>query len=160
MNSTFIYTTYINTTPERLWSALTEPAFTRRYWGVSLISDWQVGSTVTWDMDRNVSVADPAQVVLAADPPRRLSYTWHTLTPEFLAAYPDEPSVSAKAAAERRSKVTFDLEPVGKLVKLTVTHDDFEPDSVILQGVSQGWPAIIASLKTLMETGEPLALAG
>jgi uncharacterized protein YndB with AHSA1/START domain/DNA-binding transcriptional ArsR family regulator len=159
MESSFVYTTYINTTPDRLWSALTDPTFTKRYWGVSLISDWRQGSTVTWEMDRNVTVADPEQVVLASDPPHKLSYTWHTLTPEFLAAYPDETETMRHAASERRSKVTFEIEPVGKLVKLTVTHDDFEPDSVILAGVSQGWPAILASLKTLLETGEPLALA-
>jgi uncharacterized protein YndB with AHSA1/START domain len=109
-------------------------------------------------MDRNVTVADPAQVVLASDPPKKLSYTWHTLTPEFLAAYPDETATMQHAAEEPRSKVTFDIEPVGTLVKLTVTHDDFEPGSVILPGVSEGWPAILASLKTLLETGEPLAL--
>ena len=66
---------------------LTEPAFMRRYWGVALISDWHVGSTVTWELDKGVTIADERQVVLVSDPPRRLSYTWHTLTPEFLAAY-------------------------------------------------------------------------
>ncbi|MEJ3745961.1 metalloregulator ArsR/SmtB family transcription factor [Actinomycetes bacterium KLBMP 9797] len=159
MNPTFVYTTYINTTPERLWTALTDPAFTKRYWGVALTSDWTVGSTVTWELpDQKVTIADDEQVVLVADPPRRLSYTWHTISPEFIAAFADEHEFVTKAAAEGRSRVTFDIEPVDTLVKLTVTHDGFEPDSVILGGVSEGWPPILASLKTLLETGEPLAL--
>jgi uncharacterized protein YndB with AHSA1/START domain/DNA-binding transcriptional ArsR family regulator len=156
MDTCFVYTTYIKTTPERLWSALTDPAFTQRYWGVSLVSDWNAGSTVTWQLPKNVTIADARQVVLASDPPRRLSYTWHTLTPEFFIAYPDTREKMARAAEERRSKVRFDIEPMGELVKLTVTHDDFEPGSVILGGVSEGWPAILASLKTLLETGAPL----
>lgn len=158
MDNRFVYTTYIRATPEQLWAALTDPAFTQRYWGVSLISDWHVGSPVTWEMEK-LTVADEESVVLVADPPHRLSYTWHTVTPEFVAAYADDVEFLAKASAERRSKVTFDLEPVGELVKLTVTHDDFDPGSVILAGVAHGWPQIIASLKTLLETGEPLALA-
>jgi len=156
MDTTFVYTTYIKTTPDRLWTALTDPTFTRRYWGVALVSDWNVGSAVTWQLPKDVTIADERQVVLASDPPRRLSYTWHTLSPAFFEAYPDERETMAKAAEEPRSKVTFDIEPMGQLVKLTVTHDDFEPGSVILSGVSQGWPAILSGLKTLLETGEPL----
>jgi uncharacterized protein YndB with AHSA1/START domain/DNA-binding transcriptional ArsR family regulator len=160
MDTCFVYTTYINTTPERLWTALTDPSFTRRYWGVSLISDWHVGSTVRWELDRGVTITDDAQVVVAADSPHKLSYTWHTVTPEFIAAYSeDDPETLERAIAERRSKVTFDIEPAGSAVKLTVTHDDFDPGSVILEGVSHGWQPILASLKTLLETGEPLALA-
>jgi uncharacterized protein YndB with AHSA1/START domain len=158
MDTSFVYTTYINASPERVWAALTEPAFTQRYWGVSLVSEWTVGSTVTWELE-HVTIADDSQVVLAADPPRRLSYTWHTVTPEFIAAYGDDQEFLAKASKERRSKITFEIEPVGALAKLTVTHDDFEPGSVVLEGVSGGWPSIIASLKTLLETGEPLAYA-
>jgi uncharacterized protein YndB with AHSA1/START domain/DNA-binding transcriptional ArsR family regulator len=158
MDTRFVYTTYINATPERVWAALTDPTFTRRYWGVALLSDWNVGSTVTWHV-KNVTIADDAQVVLASDPPRRLSFTWHTVTPEFIAAFGDDQEFLARASKERRSKVTFDIEPVGGLVKLTVTHDDFDPGSILLAGLAEGWPPIIASLKTMLETGEPLALA-
>lgn len=158
MDISFAYTTYIRTTPERLWAALTDPAFTRRYWGVALVSDWHVGSTIRWELE-NVTITDAEQVVLAADPPRRLSYTWHSITPEFIAAYGNDQEFMAKASQEDRSRITFVIEPVGDLVKLTVTHDGFAPGSVVLAGVSMGWPAIIASLKTLLETGEPLALA-
>src|SRR3954453_16836141 len=78
----FVYTTYVRTTPEQLWQALTDPAFTQRYWGARFRTDWQLGSTMTWEQ-RGVTVADPEQVVLESEPYRRLSYTWHTFTPEL-----------------------------------------------------------------------------
>jgi uncharacterized protein YndB with AHSA1/START domain/DNA-binding transcriptional ArsR family regulator len=157
MDNTFVYVTYIQTTPERLWTALTDPAFTKRYWGVTLQSDWNVDSIVTWELD-GIVMTDPEQVVLVADPPHRLSYRWHTFTPEFLAKFDDEDGTIAKALDEQRSKITFEIEPVGTLCKLTVIHDDFDAGSPVLAGVSQGWPPILASLKTLLETGEPLPL--
>jgi DNA-binding transcriptional ArsR family regulator/uncharacterized protein YndB with AHSA1/START domain len=152
----FVYTTYIKTTPTQLWQAITDPAFTTRYWGVALTSDWHVGSRVTWEY-KGVTMVDPAQVVLVADVNRRLAYTWHSITPEFGALIGSSAEEVAALAAERRSSVTFEIEPTGELVKLTVTHGGFEPGSTILPGVSEGWPTIIASLKTLLETGEPLA---
>jgi uncharacterized protein YndB with AHSA1/START domain/DNA-binding transcriptional ArsR family regulator len=158
MTEKFVYTTYIETTPERLWEALTDPAFTRRYWGVGLVSDWAVGSTVTWELD-TITMADDEQVVLASDPPRQLSYTWHTVSPEFVAAVGGDEEFLAKASAEGRSRVTFDIEPAGDSCRLTVTHDGFGPDSVVLAGISQGWPQILSSLKSLLETGRPLVTA-
>ncbi len=151
----FVYTTYIRTTPEQLWQALTDPAFTRRYWGATFESDWQVGSTYRWQQN-GATIADPEQVVLESDPYRRLSYTWHTFTPEWAEATGFTEEFRAKAAGEPRSKVTFDLEPVGETVKLTVVHDGFEPDSSVLENVSEGWPHILSDLKTLLETGETL----
>ena len=152
----FVYTTYIKTTPEQLWKALTDPAFTVRYWGVELTSDWHVGSTVTWEY-KGVTMDDPSQTVLVADVNRRLAYNWHSITPEFGALIGSSAEEIAALAAERRSNVSFEIEPMGELVKLTVTHGGFEPGSTILPGVSDGWPTILASLKTLLETGEPLA---
>ncbi|MFJ2475964.1 ArsR/SmtB family transcription factor [Streptomyces sp. NPDC087659] len=151
----FVYTTYIRTTPERLWEALTDPAFTRRYWGVTLTSDWAAGSRMTWEQF-GATVSDPEQVVLESAPGRRLSYTWHTFTPEFSKAcgLPDE--LADTMAAEPRSRVTFEIEPAGDMVGLTVVHDGFEPGSAVLEGIGGGWPAILSSLKTLLETGEPL----
>ncbi len=151
----FVYTTYINTTPERLWRALTDPAFTRRYWGASVESDWNVGSAMTWEQD-GVTIADPAQVVVEFEPYRRLAYRWHTFTPEFAKAVGLSDEVSTKMASERRSKVTFEIEPLGQMVKLTVVHDDFEPGSTVLEMVSEGWPRLLSDLKTLLETGETL----
>src|SRR4051812_40481821 len=150
----FVYTTYIRTTPERLWQALTEPAFTRRYWA-TFQTDWQRGSTMTWEM-AGTTIADPEQVVLESDPYRRLSYSWHTVTPELAESLDLTEEVRARLAAEPRSKVTFELEPFGELVKLTVVHDGFEPGSVMASMVSSGWPRILSSLKTLLETGETL----
>ena len=148
----FVYTTYISTTPERLWQALTEPAFTRQYWdGLSFESDWQAGSEMTVHLKDGVTIADQAQVVLEADPYRRLSYTWHTFTPEWAASYGLSDEYLAKVAAERRSKVTFDLEPAGDQVKLTVIHDGFDPGSTVLEGISAGWPKLLSDLKTLLE---------
>ena len=154
-NTEFVYTTYINTTPERLWQALTDPAFTRRYWGVTFDTDWNVGSPMIWE-EGGVKTADPAQVVLESEPYRRLAYTWHTLTPEWAETVGFSDEVFTKMAKERRSKVTFDLEPLGEMVKLTVVHGDFEPGSAMLQSVSEGWPHLLSSLKTLLETGETL----
>jgi uncharacterized protein YndB with AHSA1/START domain/DNA-binding transcriptional ArsR family regulator len=154
-NTEFVYTTYINTTPERLWRALTDPAFTRRYWGCAFESDWKVGSTMTWEQN-GVTIADPAQVILESEPHRRLSYTWHTFTPEFAEAVGLSDDVLTRIADERRSKVTFVMEPVGPMVKLTVVHDGFESGSTVVEMVGEGWPHILSHLKTLMETGETL----
>jgi len=159
----FVYTTYIHTTPGRLWQALTAPAFTERYWGVAFETDWSTGSTITlhqW----GVTVADSEQVILESEPYRRLSYTWHTFTPEWRKVVQERVGFSDefldRVAAEPRSKVTFELEELGELVKLTVVHDDFEPGSAVLETISQGWPHIVSNLKTLLETGEPLPAAG
>jgi DNA-binding transcriptional ArsR family regulator/uncharacterized protein YndB with AHSA1/START domain len=154
----FVYRTYINTTPERLWAALTDPAFTRRYWGVAFTSEWKVGSPMTWEED-GVTIADPTQKVLESEPHSRLSYTWHTFTPEWGAVHNFSDDLLSQIASERRSKVTFEIEEVGPMVKLTVVHDGFDPGSTVLDKVSQGWPVILSSLKTLLETGESLPRA-
>lgn len=154
-NDAFVYRTYINTTPERLWQALTDPAFTRRYWGVAFESDWNVGSTMIWE-ERGMKISDPAQVVLESEPHRRLAYAWHTFTPEWARANGVSDEVLTEVTNERRSKVTFDIEPQGQMVKLTVVHSDFEPGSTVQEMVSEGWPALLSNLKTLLETGETL----
>lgn len=151
----FVYATYINTTPEKLWQALTDPAFTSRYWGVTFDSDWTVGSQVTWHFGK-ATMAGPDQVVLESEPYTRLSYTWHDFTPEFAAEAGVDEETLAKLRTERRSKVTFQIEPKGDVVKLTVIHDGFEPGSAILESVGEGWLPLLSSLKTLLETGEPL----
>jgi len=149
----FVYTTYIKTTPQRLWQALTEPSFTARWWQTTFETDWSVGSPMIWD-NHGIIISDPAQIVLESDPFRRLAYTWHTFTPELRERIGEE--VFAKLAAERRSRVAFDLEPVGDMVKLTVVHDDFEPGSTAVTMVRNGWPVFLSSLKSLLETGEAL----
>lgn len=157
MDNAFVYVTYIRTTPEQLWQALTDPAFTSQYWGVIFETDWQTGSPIAWKLG-DVVMDREDQRVLEADPPRRLSFTWHALTDDFLATYGDSPEWNAKASAEPLSKVTFEIEPTGEVVKLTVVHDGFEPGSLLLEAVSGGWLPLLSSLKTLLETGEPLPL--
>jgi len=152
---TFVYTTYINTTPERLWRALTDPAFTGRYWGATFSTDWQKGSPMTWDM-LGLHFESPEQVVLESDPPRRLSYSWHTFTPELAESLSLGEEVAAGLAAESRSRVTFDIEPLGDVCKLTVVHDGFDEGSTAASMVSLGWPRILSDLKTLLETGETM----
>jgi uncharacterized protein YndB with AHSA1/START domain len=139
----FVYVTYIETTPEKLWEALTSSEFSKRYWfNTELKSDWKVGSPFALVMDGTTT--DVGEI-LAADRPRRLSYTFHHV-------------LSEAARRERPTTVTFNLEPHGKLVKLTLTHEDFEQGSVILEGISKGWPAILSGLKTLLESGTALAI--
>jgi DNA-binding transcriptional ArsR family regulator/uncharacterized protein YndB with AHSA1/START domain len=154
----FVYKTYIKATPERLWQALTESAFTERYWGATFDSDWTPGSTYTLHQG-GVTIADPEQLVLEADPHRRLSYTWHAFTPEWAELNGFDPEFLAKVAGERRSKVTFEIEPLGQMVKLTVVHEDFDTGSLVLESVTEGWPHIVASLKSLLETGETLPVS-
>jgi uncharacterized protein YndB with AHSA1/START domain len=139
----FVYATYIETTPEKLWAALTTSEFSKRYWwDTSVVSDWKVGSP--FSLVLNDKITDVGEI-LEADPPRRLSYTFRHILNEA-------------ARNERPSRVTFVLEPHGKLVKLTLTHEDFADNSVILDGVSKGWPAIMSSLKSMLETGQPLII--
>ena len=139
----FVYVTYIETTPDKLWNALTSSEFTRRYWwDTSVVSDWKVGSPFSLVLNGNTT--DVGEV-LEADRPRRLSYTFRHI-------------LSEAARNERASRVTFVLEQHGKLVKLTLTHEDFAEDSVILDGISKGWPAIMSSLKSMLETGEALII--
>ncbi|SBT66557.1 transcriptional regulator, ArsR family [Micromonospora sediminicola] len=160
---TFVYTTYVRTTPERLWQALTEPAFTRRYWGgVTLVSDWRAGSPLLWQDTPDDEPRDLGQRVLVAEPYRRLAYTWHGFQPEHAAHFGWSDEELAARLGERRSTVTFDLVPQGGTVRLTVIHDDFSPDSEMYRAISGqldgsgGWPELLASLKSLLETGEPL----
>ena len=154
----FVYTTYLKTTPERLWQALTEPAFTRRYWGgLAIESDWKPGSAMTWHQN-GVTITDPEQVVLESEPGRKLAYTWHTFTPEWAQSNNYDDAKFKQFASEPRSTVSFEIEPQGEMVKLTVVHNGFDAGSGVLPAISQGWPAVIASLKTLLETGEPLAM--
>jgi uncharacterized protein YndB with AHSA1/START domain len=137
----FVYVTYIETTPEKLWEALTDGDFTERYWfGVHLRSDWKAGST--FEMVRTDGTVSDAGKVVEYDPPRRLAYTFMSLSNEYKGELP--------------ALATFVIEPHGKLVKLTLTHEGFAEGSKFLLGISQGWPAILSGLKSILETGKPL----
>ncbi|MEH2471926.1 uncharacterized protein YndB with AHSA1/START domain [Nitrobacteraceae bacterium AZCC 2161] len=137
----FVYTTFIKTTPEKLWHALTDKEFTQTYWyDCSLTSDWKVGSRM--HMDKGGKVMNEC-VILESDPPRRLSYSWLSVFDEEM-------------KKERPSRVTFVLEPSSGAVKLTVTHEGFAEGSKTLPSISGGWPMVLSSLKSILETGKPL----
>ena len=133
-------TSYIASTPDEVWNALTDPNVTERYWsGTRIESDWKVGSKIIYR--RNGEMVDE-HVLLACEPPRRLSHTFHPVFGEFR----NEPP----------SKVTFEIVPGGKVVRLTMIHDGFQENSAVYRACSGAWPMILSSLKTLLETGEPL----
>jgi uncharacterized protein YndB with AHSA1/START domain/DNA-binding transcriptional ArsR family regulator len=158
----FVYVTYIRTTPEQLWEALTDPAFTALYWGATFDSDWAKGSTYAVTQ-AGVRIEDPAQMILESDPPRRLSYAWHTVSPELAAAFGWSDDYAAQINGESRSKVTFDIaEEDDGMVRLSVIHDGFDEGSLMLESISGGWPRVLANLKTFLETGEarPLVRSG
>jgi uncharacterized protein YndB with AHSA1/START domain len=138
---TFVYVTYIRTMPERLWDALTKPEFTRAYWyGVWHDCDWKVGSP--WKlMIPDGRVGDSGEV-LEIDRPRKLILSWRN---EF-----------TDMKSEGYSRATFELEATGGVIKLTVRHEIDKKGSKLIEAVSQGWPSILSSLKTLLETGKAL----
>jgi uncharacterized protein YndB with AHSA1/START domain len=165
--TSFTYTTYIHAAPDQVWQALTDPAMTKRYWrhqraGVKTFrSDWKEGST--YDLahpEVGLVVSDPEQMILESDPYRRLAYTWHSFTPEWATAVGMDEATADAWRAEPRSKVAFDIEDLGRgVVKLTVTHGGFPPGSSVLRAIADGWPAVLSSLKTLLETGAALLTA-
>ena len=147
----FVYTTYIRTTPERLWQALTDPKFTEQYWHVQHETDWKPGSEMVWHLGE-VAMAGPGQVVLEHEPYTRLSFTWHHITPEFAKAVEMDDELYEKTSREPLSKATFELEPVDDQVKLTVIHTGFEPGSAIRAMISDGWIRLISDLKSFVES--------
>jgi uncharacterized protein YndB with AHSA1/START domain/DNA-binding transcriptional ArsR family regulator len=137
----YVYVTYIEASPERVWEALTDPELTAAYWGAQNVSDWQVDSVWEHRRDNGSGRAVVAGKVLEAEPPRRLALTWDDRN----GTDPDGPS-----------KVTFDIEPYHEIVRLTVTHENLA-DRNALDAISSGWPAVCANLKSLLETGHTLA---
>ncbi len=135
-----IYTTYIKTTPEKLWAAITNPEFARQYWGGNgCVSDWTKGSG--WQL---VSAGEKGEVrvtgkVVDIIPPTLLVLTW---------VDPDD--------TQEASRVSFDIEPFEGMVCLTVTHSAFKEDSSMPAKVAWGWPRVVSSLKSYLETGEGL----
>jgi len=137
--STFVYVTYIRTTPEKLWEALTKPEFVRQYWfGYVQKTDWKRGSP--WSLVHSDGrVADTGEI-LEIEPPKRLVLKWRgEFRPEL--------------KAEGYSRCVMDLEPMKDAVKLTVTHGIDVAESKFITAVSGGWPMILSNLKSLLETG-------
>jgi uncharacterized protein YndB with AHSA1/START domain len=138
--STFVYVTYIRTTPEKLWSALTDPEFISRYWfGMRCESQWTAGSS--WQLTTGEGEVYDTGEILEADPPRRLVIRWrHQRRPEL--------------TAEGDSLCTMELEPVATAVRLSITHAVEREPSKFIEAVSGGWPKILSNLKSLLETGD------
>jgi uncharacterized protein YndB with AHSA1/START domain/DNA-binding transcriptional ArsR family regulator len=135
-----VYVTYIATTAEQLWNALTDPELTAQYWGHRNVSGWTRGDR--WEHQRlDDGGADGVGTIVEVDPPRRLAHTW---------AWPADADDPGK-----HSRVTFDIEPLGEVVRLTLTHEDLSPDQA--GGASKGWAIVLSSLKSMLETGRPLS---
>lgn len=141
-NSTFVYVTYIRTTPEALWSALTDPETMKRYWfGMHQDTQWTAGAP--WRLVHGDGRVTDTGEILEVDAPRRLSIRWRSqFKPEYV--------------VEGDTRCTMELEGAEGAVKLTITHSIDRADSQIIKGVSGGWPRILSNLKSLLETGEPV----
>lgn len=149
----FVYTTYIEAPPELVWRGLTDPAFTRHYWGMEFDTDWQPGSHYTaTHVNRGITVADSEMVITAYEPFTRLSYTWEAYPKELTDAAGFGDEFGKKAAIERRSTVVFEIEERGTQTRLTVIHSGFEQYSVVFPAISDGWPWVISGLKTFLES--------
>jgi uncharacterized protein YndB with AHSA1/START domain len=140
--STFVYVTYIAAAPELVWKALLDGEFTRQYWGHENVSDWEPGSA--WEHRRDDAHGPVVLLgsVLEAEAPKRLVITWADPNDR------DRPS--------RHSRVSCEIEPIGGMVRLTVTHDDLEAGSEMQRKIAHGWPRVLSSLKSLLETGRAL----
>ena len=128
---------------KRDFHAIVKPEFARQYWGHENVSDWKPGST--WEhREAESGMVRIVGKVVESDPPKRLVITWAS------------PADAANASAY--SRVTFELEPIDEMVKLTVTHDQLVAGSDMEKGVTSGWPRVLSSLKTFLETGKPLPI--
>jgi uncharacterized protein YndB with AHSA1/START domain len=142
--SEFVYVTYIRTTPARLWQALTDPDFNRRYWfGIHCESDWRPGAS--WQMISSDGTVTDAGEILEAEPEKRLVIKWRN---EF----------RPELKAEGYTRCSFDIAADGDTVKLTVIHQIDRAGSKTIEAVSGGWPMILSSLKSLLETGAALGI--
>jgi uncharacterized protein YndB with AHSA1/START domain/DNA-binding transcriptional ArsR family regulator len=137
----FVYVTYIHSSPDKVWQALTDADLTASYWGHSNVSDWRPGSR--WEHVRTdgSGIADVVGEVLEATPPRRLVITF-----------------GGTDQADQPSVVRFDIEPHHDIVRLTVTHTDI-PDASNYEAAAAGWAAVMSNLKSLLETGHVLPQA-
>ena len=140
----FVYSIVIRTTPEKLWDALTKPEFTRQYWcEIVHETTWEPGAPWLLRLPDG-RVGDSGQIV-EIEKPRKIVFKWRN---EFVPAM----------RTEGYSRCTIELEPVGDAVKLTIVHEADAKDANLIEGVSQGWPSLLSSLKSLLETGEALEI--
>lgn len=138
----FVYVTYIASTPEKVFDAITRPELARRYWGHENVSDWTPGSDwqhVRANEERTVELVGK---VVETSPPTRLVITWA--------------NASQAADPDAYSRVMFDIEPYDDMVRLTVSHDELQAGSGMANGIQKGWPIVLSSLKSFLETGRGL----
>ena len=153
MAETFVYATYIRTTPENLWEALTKGDFSVKYWmGFRIELELKAGGRVRILPPKGMEqYGDHAGEVLECEPLHKLVYTWNPK---------DTPEVAKKRKS--LSRVTYELKPMGDQVRLRLIHEnllpeDIEKDPNTFQGINNGWPAVLSSLKSLLETGQAIA---
>ncbi|KMK65495.1 SRPBCC family protein [Puniceibacterium sp. IMCC21224] len=144
--TSFVYVTYITSTPDKVFDAITRPDITRRYWGHENVSDWAPGASWEHVSDTDARSVDVVGKVVESTPPHRLVITWTG------ASQADDP--------ESYSRVTFEIDTVDTRVRLTVTHDDLIIGSGMEVGVTKGWPLVLSSLKSYLETGTGFDLSG
>jgi uncharacterized protein YndB with AHSA1/START domain len=151
---TFVYATYIRTTPEKLWEALTSGDLSEQYWfGYRFEAELRVGGTLRILPPKGKEQqGDHAGKVLACEPGRKLVYTWNQKDK-------DAPEITAKR--DGLSRVTYEITPMGELVRLRLIHEnllpeDIEKDPNTFRGINNGWPAVLSGLKSLLETGKPI----
>ena len=142
--TSFVYVTYIRSTPEKVFEAITKPDLAKRYWGHENVSDWNPGSKWEHIRDNEERTVDLVGKVVEVSPPTRLVITWA--------------NASQAADPAAHSRVTFDIEEYETMVRLTVTHDELEAGSGMEKGIKQGWPIVLSSLKSFLETGNGIDL--
>jgi uncharacterized protein YndB with AHSA1/START domain len=142
--TSFVYVTYIRSTPEKVFEAITRPELARRYWGHANVSDWQPGSKWEHVRDNEARSVELVGKVVEVSPPSRLVMTWANQSQA------DDP--------EAYSRVTFEIEDYADGVRLTVMHDDLIAGSGMHSGVSKGWPLVLSSMKSFLETGEGIQI--
>jgi uncharacterized protein YndB with AHSA1/START domain len=145
-----VYRIYVDSPQQCVWDALYKAEHTRRYWGAELASEWRPGSPITWTY-AGYTLVDPESIVVAFDPPRQLSYTWHTTTPGFARAVGMSEEMQRRLAAERRSTIRFDLTRFENATKLVLTQTGFEEGSAKLASLTESWPRIMSRMKTYLE---------
>ena len=140
--TSFVYVTYIASTPEKVFEAITRPELARRYWGHENVSDWKPGSKWEHVRANDARAVELVGQVVETSPPTRLVITWA--------------NASQAADPDAYSRVTFDIEPYNDMVRLTVRHDELQAGNGMANGIQKGWPVVLSSLKSFLETGRGL----
>jgi uncharacterized protein YndB with AHSA1/START domain len=140
--TSFVYVTYIHATADKVFDAITRPELARRYWGHENVSDWQPGSRWEHIRANDERTVELVGKVIEIRPPKRLVISWA--------------NASQQADPASYSRVSFDIEEYDDMVRLTVSHEDLIADSGMAKGVSKGWPMVLSSLKSFVETGRGL----